>query len=171
MTDDRDICERLEDQSIDGAIYLRLNAAKEIRALRHYVARLEGDLAVAENDLDDMRAYCKLQALDIITLGHEVGRLREEKDGAYEERNRVVALLASVFPSGVKKTAIPGWDAEWHGCVYIDLPTGQASWHYHDSQAHLFSHLPPYQGDWDGHTTEIKYERAARAALAKKEEK
>ena len=50
---------------------------RDISALRHYVARLEGDLAVAENDLDDMRAYCKLQALDIITLGHEVGRLRE----------------------------------------------------------------------------------------------
>ena len=101
----------------------------------------------------------------------EITRLREAKDGAYEERNRVVALLASVFPSGVKKTAIPGWHAEWHGCVYVDLPTGQASWHYHDSQAHLFTHLPPYQGDWDGHTTEIKYKRVARAALAEKEEK
>lgn len=110
------------------------------------------------------------QAADEIErLRDENVRLREAKDGAYEERNRVVALLASVFPSGVRKTAIPGWEPEWHDCVYIDLPTGQASWHYHDSQAHLFAHLPPYRGEWDGHTTDVKYERVARAALAEKE--
>ena len=77
MTDDRDICERLEDQSIDGAIYLRLNAAKEIRALRHYVARLEHDLAKAETDLEKAWAYSSKQALDIVTLGQEVGRLQK----------------------------------------------------------------------------------------------
>lgn len=122
---------------------------------------------------DDQWVYeCAKRAIDEIErLNAENARLRERKDGAYEERNRVVALLTSVFPSGVKKTAISGWDAEWHGCVYIDLPTGQASWHYHDSQAHLFSHLPPYQGEWDGHTTDVKYERVARAALAGEEKK
>ncbi len=110
-------------------------------------------------------------ANEIERLNAENARLREAKDGAYEERNRVVALLASVFPSGVRKTAIPGWEPEWHDCVYIDLPTGQASWHYHDSQAYLFAHLPPYRGEWDGHTTDVKYERVARAALAEQEDK
>ena len=95
----------------------------------------------------------------------EIERLREACDAAYNERNRVVALLASLFPSGLKKTEIPGWDAAWHGCVYVDLPTGQASWHYHDRDAQLFSHLPAYDGEWDGHTTSEKYERVARAAL------
>jgi hypothetical protein len=85
--------------------------------------------------------------------------LEKARDGAYTERNRLVALLASIYPSGVKKTAIPGWDEAWHGCVYIDLPVGQASWHFHDSEAHLFAHLPSYEGEWDGHTTEKKYER------------
>lgn len=88
----------------------------------------------------------------------EIERLRESKDAAYEERNRLVALLASMFPSGIKQTDIPGWDAEWHGCVYIDFPWGQASWHFHDSQSFLFDHLPPYSGEWDGHTTEQKYQ-------------
>jgi hypothetical protein len=83
------------------------------------------------------------------------------KDGAYWERNNLVALLSKVFPAGKKKTAIEGWPDDWRGCVYIDLPTGQASWHYHDSQAHLFDHLPEYQGEWDGHTTGEKYERIA----------
>ena len=87
--------------------------------------------------------------------------LIERKDGAYEERNRVVAAIASMFPSGTKITAIEGWDPEWHGCVYIDLPTGQVSWHYHDDQAHLFAGLPPYEGEWDGHDTPEKYRRLA----------
>jgi hypothetical protein len=70
-----------------------------------------------------------------------------------------VALLARIYPSGIRRTEIEGWDPEWHGCVYIELPTGQASWHYHDNEAHLFSDLPPFDGKWDGHTTEQKYRR------------
>lgn len=88
-------------------------------------------------------------------------QMAERKDAAYLERNRVVAALARCFPSGIKRTAIPGWSEDWHGCVYIDLPSGQASWHYHDSHAHLFAGLPPYAGEWDGHTTEEKYRRLA----------
>ena len=88
-----------------------------------------------------------------------IEKLEEARDGAYTERNRLVAFLASIYPSGVKRTAIPGWDEAWHNCVYIDLPVGQASWHYHNDEAHLFAHLPPYESEWDGHTTEEKYER------------
>lgn len=85
----------------------------------------------------------------------------QRKDNAYLERNKLVALLAELFPSGIAKTNIPGWNEEWHNCVYIDLPTGQVSWHYHISHSSLFQHLPPYEGAWDGHTTETKYERVA----------
>jgi hypothetical protein len=77
----------------------------------------------------------------------------------YEERNRLVALLARLFPSGIRKTEIEGWEPEWHNCVYIDTPTGQLSWHYHDSEAHLFEDLPPYTKPWDGHSTPEKYHR------------
>jgi len=87
--------------------------------------------------------------------------MRARKDAAYEERNRVVAALAKLFPSGLKRTWIEGWDPEWHGCVYVDLPTGQVSWHYHDSHAHLFEGLPAYGGEWDGHDTGEKYARLA----------
>ena len=86
------------------------------------------------------------------------------KDGAYLERNRCVALIARMalamgLRAGTARTAIEGWDEAWHGVVYIDLPTGQASWHYHDSQAHLFANLPAYTGTWDGHDTPEKYRR------------
>lgn len=85
--------------------------------------------------------------------------MRARKDAAYLERNRLVAALSKVYPSGKAKTAIEGWSEDWHNCVYIDLPTGQASWHIHDSQMWLFEHLGPYTKPWDGHTTDEKYER------------
>lgn len=86
------------------------------------------------------------------------------KDAAYLERNQVVAALAKAFPSGIARTAIEGWSEDWHGCVYIDLPTGQASWHFHDSHAYLFDGLPPYTKGWDGHDTPEKYRRLAALA-------
>lgn len=87
--------------------------------------------------------------------------MEARKDAAYYERNQVVAALAKCFPSGVARTAIEGWSEDWHGCVYIDLPSGQASWHFHDSHAHLFADLPSYAGTWDGHDTPEKYRRLA----------
>lgn len=112
-----------------------------------------GDCVFCVADDGDMfaveRAYELLKA--------ELAACKNNKDVAYLERNRLVALLSKLFPSGTKKTAINGWSEDWHGCVYIDFPWGQASWHYHDSQAFLFAHLPQYQGDWNGHTTEEKY--------------
>lgn len=86
-------------------------------------------------------------------------------NAVYRERNHLAAALARVYPSGIKKTAIEGWDAEWHNCVYIDSPMGQLSWHYHDSDADLFQGLPEYSGSWDGHTTEEKYDRLTRLIL------
>lgn len=87
-----------------------------------------------------------------------------ESDRAYEERNRLVAFLARIFPSGIRKTDIEGWDPEWHGCVFVDTPAGQMSWHFHDREAFLFESLPVYQKPWDGHTTGVKYERLALLA-------
>jgi hypothetical protein len=92
--------------------------------------------------------------------------MRTRKNAAYNERNKVVAALARLFPSGVARTCIEGWSEDWHGCVYIDLPTGQVSWHFHDSQAPLFAGLPPYSGVWDGHDTDEKYRRLAALAAA-----
>lgn len=97
----------------------------------------------------------------VAALEAERAGLASRKDGAYLERNQVVAALAKCFPSGVALTAIDGWSEDWHGCVYIDLPTGQVSWHFHDSQAYLFDGLPAYGGTWDGHDTPEKYRRVA----------
>lgn len=88
---------------------------------------------------------------------NELEEMQQRKDEAYAERNRVVALLARLFPSGIRKTNIQDWDPEWHNCVYIDLPLGQVSWHYHDRHIYLFASLPPYTKPYDGHDTLEKY--------------
>ena len=108
---------------------------------------------------DSMQVGDKLYAVPVAAQPTDLEAMRQQKDGAYFERNQVVAALAKCFPSGVAKTAIEGWSEDWHGCVYIDLPTGQVSWHFHDSQAYLFKDLPPYAGAWDGHDTAEKYRR------------
>lgn len=135
---------------------------------------LSAERLLTAEELDTIRiagaAWCNEVTFDAIfdhyeglvaELQREIERVTERKDGAYLERNQVVQALSKCFPAGVARTAIEGWSEDWHGCVYIDLPTGQVSWHFHDSQANLFEHLPPYTKPWDGHTTEEKYERLA----------
>ena len=104
---------------------------------------------------------------DPSTLG-DFEVMKAKKDKAYEERNRLVALVGRMALSmgmnvGITKTDIEGWDPEWHHCIYIDLPTGQVSWHYHDEHAQMFYGFPPYSGAWDGHDTSEKYRRVDAA--------
>lgn len=105
--------------------------------------------------------------MDDDALFLEIKRLRTRKDEAFAERNRVVAALARLalslgWRAGLRDTNIDGWDPEWHGCVYIDTPEGQISWHYNDRHAEFFDDLPPYTGEWDGHNTPEKYRRLNR---------
>ncbi len=131
-----------------------LEAAVAIEALQAEVATLNVMVTDWIEAFDKQKA--RAEAAEA-----EVDRLKGDKDEAYAERNKLVAFLARCFPSGTMKTDIPGWDPEWHGCVFIDTPQGQMSWHYHDREAHLFENLPPYKGEWDGHTTPEKYARLA----------
>lgn len=79
------------------------------------------------------------------------------KNAIYLERNRVVAALA--------RAAITlGWkagktiDNTGNVVVIIELPTGQASWHFIEEQCFLLDGLPTIDTHWDGHTTEEKYD-------------
>lgn len=90
--------------------------------------------------------------------------MRSCKDDAYLERTKVVAALAKFAQNmnckvGIGRTDIPDWSPDWHNIIYINLPTGQISWHYNDAYADLFKDFPPYEGEWDGHDTDEKYRR------------
>ena len=133
------------------------------------IEQLKAELAEKERELAELtkkyqglvKFYDEHNGTPCEQIRHQadLDQMKARKDAAYLERNHLVAALAKCFPSGTARTAIEGWHEEWHGCVYIDLPTGQVSWHYHDSHAYLFAELSPYQRSWDGHTTDEKYRR------------
>ena len=93
--------------------------------------------------------------------------LENAKNAAYAERNKLVALLSKLFPScfGRHEEEDMTWEDDWRWIVYITLPTGQCSWHIHDSDLPMFSHLKQGDVKWDGHTTEEKYKRIADFSL------
>lgn len=91
----------------------------------------------------------------------EAKQLREQKDDAYTERNRVVALLSAIYPSHlcIHDPNDTAWENDWRTIVCIHSPNGQLTWHLHDSHVPLFDHLEMDHTHWDGHTTEEKYRR------------
>lgn len=79
----------------------------------------------------------------------------------YEERARVaLALARSALALGLKAgfALDPQEGPEWP-VLFIDLPTGQVSWHLTAAQRAVASDIGDYDGEWDGHTTEEKYRR------------
>lgn len=82
-------------------------------------------------------------------------------DIAYHERNQLVAFLASLFPSTLSRHPENDaeWEDDWRWIVFVSHPSGQMSWHIHNSEIGLFDHVPRGEVDWDGHTTEDKYRR------------
>lgn len=93
--------------------------------------------------------------------------LKETLEAVYAERNQCVVALAKMalrvgLTAGVaQQDPNEEWDPDWRNIIFIDLPTGQVSWHMHDSESHLFTALPRYMGKWDRHSTQVKYERLA----------
>jgi hypothetical protein len=81
--------------------------------------------------------------------------VRDIIDNAYRERAHLVAHLASIYPSIMTDAT----DEDW-AIVYIDLPEdGQVSWHINEDDEELFTHVKRDSVEWDGHTTEEKYQR------------
>jgi hypothetical protein len=76
-------------------------------------------------------------------------------DAAYRERAHLVAHLAARYPSSIgTDPAEPDWRV-----VYVQLPTGQVSWHISRADSDLINFLLPDGTKWDGHDTAEKYRR------------
>lgn len=77
----------------------------------------------------------------------------------YRERDQLVAALSKHYPShfAIDETEKP----EWRHVICVHLPTGQATWHIHESELELFEHLAERDRPqhWDGHDTDEKYRR------------
>ena len=95
-----------------------------------------------------------------------------ERNRVYQERNCLLAALTKLIDAGTDHAGTawlshhpddPSWDPEWLTIVFIDTPvTGQMSWHIHERELPAFAHLPWGPNNWDGHTTEQKYERLGK---------
>lgn len=103
-----------------------------------------------------------------VDLLNKLNHLTYQKDGAYSERNKILSMLAHLANFMGWKVGIgqhpesdTSWDKDWRTILFIEFPTGQGSWHFHDSEVHLLNGLPKYDGKWDGHSTEEKYKRLA----------
>jgi hypothetical protein len=90
--------------------------------------------------------------------------LIQKRNGAYQERAHVIAALSKCFPAHLTRHEVgigESWDEDWRTvvCIHFPDPAGQGTWHIHDSEVPLFAHLEVTESDWDGHTTDEKYER------------
>lgn len=108
----------------------------------------------------------KVPAADVVYSVNNFKTTVKAKDYAYYERNQLVAALSKLFPAWIERhpDSDTTWDKAWRNIIFINLPTGQCSWHIHDSEFNNFQHLPQSVAgiqSWDGHTNEIKYERLA----------
>lgn len=126
-----------------------------------------GDLMKALKFCSDFvnlpKKYRETLAIPFIatTVPNIIFQLNNTKDAAYNERNKLVAYLTTLYPSHLAKHPEDDkeWDDEWRNIVIIETPKGQCSWHVHDSEMLMFRHLGTEGKPWDGHTTEEKYER------------
>lgn len=94
--------------------------------------------------------------------------LEKAKNGAYRERNEVVAAFAKLALARGFRVGIAPADPkepDWP-IVYVDLPAGQVSWHIHKTELQLFDGIPEYTGKWDGHDTTAKYARLSASRFA-----
>jgi hypothetical protein len=82
------------------------------------------------------------------------------KDFAYMERDILVSLLSKLYPSHLTRHPVDeSWEDDWRTIVCIHSPTGQLTWHIHDSEMGFFTHLEMQENHWDGHSTAEKYKR------------
>ena len=128
-----------------------------------------GFLRVCEQDAISILSQLPPELLQYIP---ELKAMEAAKDGAYAERNKCVALIAQMalamgLTAGIGRHPEEDetWERDWMNIVFIDLPAGQCSWHIHDSEIPMFSFLPEYAGQWDGHNTEEKYRRVLNPIL------
>lgn len=111
------------------------------------------------------RNVSELSQLELNAL---ITDLVENKDNAYAERNKCVALIARM---AIALGLIAGrWYHEgeeegWGWIVSVQLPSGWADWHIPDHELQVFENLPIIKREWEDYTTQEKYERVLNPGL------
>lgn len=102
--------------------------------------------------------------------------LEKQKNQAYKERDMLVCALSKIYPAHLSRHPRSDklWENDWRWIVCIHIPVirridnyifseeKQVTWHIHDSEKDMFSHLEREKNHWDGHDTDEKYYRLER---------
>ncbi len=146
---------------------------KPVEEVEDIIAQFELTFTINDYECNGHRYYPNLPPLEIsnwlrttLTLRDQTSQEREReivesKNNAYHERDMLVCALSKLFPAYLAQhdEADLEWENDWRWIVYVELPTGQVSWHIHDSEREMFNHLEVKANNWDGHNTERKYQR------------
>ncbi len=98
----------------------------------------------------------------VLTRSRGVVTNESDIEALYEERAQVVLALARAAKALGLHTGFatdpeePLWPV-----LFVDLPTGQVSWHFTMEQRGEAADIGDYEGIWDGHSTPEKYARLA----------
>ena len=135
-----------------------------------YIPELIGQLKFMQSEAERLGNELILRDERVVELEksiEESGDGAKSADSIYHERNLCVAALARLaircgYKSGLGKHEHKegeSWDLDWENIVFVELPTGQVSWHIHEKELKHFRFLGEHVRGWDGHTTEEKYKR------------
>ena len=99
---------------------------------------------------------------DMERLVAENARLIHERESANVERDSCIGLIMQLgIAHGLTAGIANG------NFAIIDLPNGQVSWEYDESEAHLFEELPKYQNAIEEIEIAEKYRRVMNPGIFK----
>lgn len=147
--------------------------------------RAEAAIAHVRTECDAMEQAMANGHASLSRLREHIGRIRAaldeapaeaERDQAYRERAHLLAWLSALHPANAVITPATDVDEPGWQLLYLLVGGWQMSWHIAPSDAGLFAHVEHVdpsdpRAQWDGHTTEAKYQRiqehAARLSEAR----
>jgi hypothetical protein len=117
---------------------------------------------------DQLHAMVNAGLIANAQRANERAETQHQLDSVYRERNRLAILVARLTKSlGYMpgRGADPNEGPDWQNMLYIDLPTGQISFHFGLADAHLLEGLAQYPIKWDGHDNATKWARVLEATF------
>jgi len=96
---------------------------------------------------------------DMNRLVAENLRLITLKDSSYVERDSCIGLIVKLAAANGLKVGVQG------SVVVVELASGQVSWEFEESEAHLFEGLPVYQKTIENLEITEKYRRVMNPGI------